>query len=104
MPRLTSIAFDGSASSALPSTNSSKPSLGLTDALHILKLDAYEIKPSEIEIMKNLDGSPAVLGKGAFGEVGVTLWCIWCSSNRTSSWEQGPIVHASACPTKRLAL
>lgn len=84
MPRLTSLAFDGSASSAASSNDSSKPSLGLTDALHILKLDAYEIKPSEIEIMKNLDGSPAVLGKGAFGEVGVILQCTWWSSDSKS--------------------
>ncbi|KAK9864746.1 hypothetical protein WJX84_008462 [Apatococcus fuscideae] len=34
-----------------------------------MQLDDYEIKPSELEILINLDGSPALLGRGAFGEV-----------------------------------
>ena len=34
-----------------------------------MQLDDYEIKPSELEILTNLDGSPALLGRGAFGEV-----------------------------------
>ena len=38
----------------------------------MMQLDDYEIKPNEIEIMTNLDGSPATLGRGAFGEVKVS--------------------------------
>ncbi len=42
---------------------------GLSQVLRMMQLDDYQIKPSEIEIMTNLDGSPATLGRGAFGEV-----------------------------------
>ena len=39
----------------------------------MMQPDDYEIKPNEIEIMTNLDGSPMLLGKGAFGEVTALL-------------------------------
>lgn len=91
MPRLTSMAFKPSTGGA--SDNNSRPSqsLGLTDAVHLLKLDAYEIKPSEIEVMTNLDGSPAILGKGAFGEVNNSKYQLqtgsvaYCSKETNSS-------------------
>ena len=34
-----------------------------------LQLDNWEIKPSELEIMTNADGSQCQLGHGAFGQV-----------------------------------
>ena len=43
--------------------------LGLSFALRMMQLDDYEIKPSEIEIMVSLDGTPLVLGRGACGQV-----------------------------------
>lgn len=42
---------------------------GLSNALHLLQLDDYVIKPNEIEIMTKPDGSPDILGRGAYGEV-----------------------------------
>ena len=35
----------------------------------MMQLNDYEIKPTEIEILTNLDGTPMRLGHGAFGEV-----------------------------------
>ena len=69
------LASDMEGSSAVTSSDASKPSraLGMTNALHLLQLDDYEIKPSEIEVMLNLDGSPAILGRGAFGEVSMMM-------------------------------
>ena len=54
--------------SSVPPPKSRKPA-GLSQVLHMMHMDAYEIKPNEIEIMTNLNGSPAILGRGAFGEV-----------------------------------
>ena len=64
---LTSQQFHGGSSTSFKS----KPTqpAGLSNALRMMQLDDYEIKPSEIEIMTNLDGSPSTLGRGAFGEV-----------------------------------
>ena len=45
------------------------PAAALTEILRELQLDDWEIRPSEIEIMSNADGMPALLGKGAFGQV-----------------------------------
>lgn len=54
-----------------PSAQAAKcgPCPGLSSAMRMMQLDDYEIKPSELEIMVNLDGSPHVLGRGAFGQV-----------------------------------
>ncbi|KAK9836640.1 hypothetical protein WJX74_005022 [Apatococcus lobatus] len=64
---LTSQQFHGGSSTSFKD----KPTqpAGLSNALRMMQLDDYEIKPSEIEIMTNLDGSPSTLGRGAFGEV-----------------------------------
>ena len=64
---LTSQQFHGGSSTSFKS----KPTqpAGLSNALRMMQLDDYEIKPSEIEIMTKLDGSPSTLGRGAFGEV-----------------------------------
>ena len=50
-------------------------SAGISEALRMMQLDDYEIKPSEIEFMTNLDGSPCLLGRGAFGEV-IAFLCV----------------------------
>ena len=77
---LTSQQFHGGSSTSFKD----KPSqpAGLSDALRMMQLDDYEIKPSEIEIMTNLDGSPSTLGRGAFGEVSTAHQAIlkYCKS------------------------
>ena len=57
------------ASGGTSSDSKNKPALGLSMVLRQMQLDDYEIKPSEIEMMTKLDGAPAILGRGAFGEV-----------------------------------
>lgn len=41
----------------------------LSGILKDLQLSDWEIKAAELEIMKNSDGSNAILGAGAFGQV-----------------------------------
>lgn len=55
------------------SSDRPKRSAGISEALRMMQLDDYEIKPTEIEIITNLDGSPCLLGRGAFGEVIILL-------------------------------
>ena len=64
---LRSTMFGGSQQPMMGGKQSQAP--GLSHVLRMMQLDDYQIKPSEIEIMTNLDGSPATLGRGAFGEV-----------------------------------
>ena len=57
-----------SGNSSMAGSKQGQPA-GLSQVLRAMQLDDYQIKPDEIEIMTNLDGSPATLGRGAFGEV-----------------------------------
>ena len=50
-------------------TNSGPKSMGLTSFFHKVGMDDYEIKPTEIELMTNADGTVCVLGRGGFGQV-----------------------------------
>lgn len=42
-----------------------------------LRMDEWQIKPKEIEIMTKPDGSKWLLGSGAFGQVSDCLSCLW---------------------------
>ena len=45
------------------------PAAAMSAVLRELQLDDWEIKASELEIVRNADGSQCCLGQGAFGQV-----------------------------------
>ena len=72
MSSLKSTRFDNLLPSSRSGHSGHSSGSGITDALRLMQLNDYEIKPSEIEILTNLDGTPMRLGHGAFGEVSVS--------------------------------
>ena len=71
MPEPRQVEMIDRESAARPSPDGSRANDAqrLMDAVKKQHLGSYVIKPDEIEISLNLDGSPAVLGSGSFGEV-----------------------------------